>query len=249
MNERVRISTNVWGDRKVLTNKNLESLPETYRDYTIFDKDTLLNFASAYDHTYRMAEPFPHASLKNVIPWEIMDEIHRDFPSETELDFEQLSEGNLLLSKPTLFPDSVGFLIKEMSSPLFLTFLENLSGIKGLIPDPHFEGAGLNICKRGSLIDLYQDSNIHSKLGLHKRVKIVLFLNKDWNPKWGGELELWAKDKGEPVKSIVPEFNRFICMSNSERCRYASLNQVNCPSGHVKKFISIYYYSAEPPED
>ena len=35
------------------------------------------------------------------------------------------------------------------------------------------------------------DFNIHDKLKLERKLNLLIYLNEDWSPDFGGELELW----------------------------------------------------------
>lgn len=48
-------------------------------------------------------------------------------------------------------PGALRHLLSEFSGMAFIDFLESLTGVQGLIPDPHFRGAGLHLTLRGGI--------------------------------------------------------------------------------------------------
>ncbi len=52
-------------------------------------------------------------------------------------------------------------ILEEINSKTFLQMLENIIGVKELIPDPSFLTAGMHLTKRKSIIDVHLDYNIH----------------------------------------------------------------------------------------
>ena len=79
----------------------------------------------------------------------------------------------------------------ELNGEAFLKFLEEMTGISGLIPDPYFVGGGMHETKRGGHLGVHADFNIHDKLKLERKLNLLIYLNEDWSPEFGGELELW----------------------------------------------------------
>ena len=80
--------------------------------------------------------------------------------------------------------------------------LEELTGIKNLIADKTLYGGGLHQVERGGKLDIHADFNIHKKFKWHRRVNLILYLNKNWKPEYNGYLELWDKDM-----KIIKEFS------------------------------------------
>ena len=81
-----------------------------------------------------------------------------------------------------------------MNSFEMLLWLEALTGIEGLIPDPYFGGGGLHQIEPGGFLKIHADFNVHPKLKLDRRLNMLVYLNKDWRDEYGGHLELWDRD-------------------------------------------------------
>ena len=54
-----------------------------------------------------------------------------------------------------------------------LEFLETLTGIDGLVPDPYFAGGGLHQIVRGGFLKVHADFNWHPKLRLDRRLNML----------------------------------------------------------------------------
>ena len=80
-----------------------------------------------------------------------------------------------------------------LKTSLFVEFLERLSGIDDIIPDPHYRGSGLHQTGPGGFLRVHADFNRYERYGLDRRVNVFLFLNENWDPDWGGALELWPR--------------------------------------------------------
>ena len=81
-----------------------------------------------------------------------------------------------------------------MNSFEMLLWLEAVTGIEGLIPDPYFGGGGLHQIEPGGFLKVHADFNVHPKLNLDRRLNMLIYLNRDWKDEYGGHLELWERD-------------------------------------------------------
>ena len=86
-------------------------------------------------------------------------------------------------------------LFHVMKSSTMVRFLEELSGIKHIVPDPHFFGSGLHFTDgdRGKL-NIHADFNVLPDYNIDRRVNAFIYLNEDWSDDYGGHLELWSRD-------------------------------------------------------
>ena len=142
-------------------------------------------------------------------------------------------------------PTARRFLL-DLNSFRFCTFLETLTGISGIIPDPYFEGGVHEIRKEGFL-KMHTDFNWHKKLNLDRRINMLIYLNKDWNKEWGGHLELWDSEMGKQCIKVPPLFNKTVIFSTTDFSYHGHPDPLQCPEGNSRKSLALYYYSNGRP--
>lgn len=130
----------------------------------------------------------------------------------------------------------------------FIIELEAITGIDGLIPDPHFRGGGYHMIEPGGFLDIHADFNIHPKLKLWRRLNVLIYITPDWKEEWGGHLELWNKDMTECKVKIPPLYNRMVCFEVSDTAYHGHPEPLKCPRGITRNSIALYYYTADRPE-
>ncbi len=74
-----------------------------------------------------------------------------------------------------------------------LKFLETLTGIQCVLPDPTYTGGGLHQIRPGGLLEVHADFSYHKGLRLDRRINVLIYLNKDWKEEYGGHFELWDR--------------------------------------------------------
>ena len=105
------------------------------------------------------------------------------------------------------FHKSIKILIDFMNSENFLNFLQKITSIKEkLISDPELNGGGLHEIKSGGMLKIHTDFRKHPSLDLDRRINVLIYLNKNWSEKYGGELELWDKN----MKYCGKKLNQFL---------------------------------------
>ena len=82
---------------------------------------------------------------------------------------------------------------------------------------------------------------------LDRRLNILIYLNKNWNDNYGGNLQLWNKEMTKCEKKISPEFNKMVIFSTTDFSYHGNPDKINCPKDNSRKSIAMYYYSNGRP--
>lgn len=202
--------------------------------------------AAPFASTYQSAKPYAHAGFDNFLPPQILDRVReelRELP-EAETMFDRPQEKLKSSYQPERLKPYTRALFHALNSKPFLAFLEELSGIDGLIPDPYFAGGGIHVVANGGHLDIHADFNHHGKMNLERRLNVLIYLNRDWREEWGGSFEIWNREMTDKVASFVPLFNRMVCFSTGSDTWHGNPEPVNHPDGEPRQSIALYYYTA-----
>jgi 2OG-Fe(II) oxygenase superfamily len=112
-----------------------------------------------------------------------------------------------------------------------------------LLPDPYLQGAGFHIVPNGGKFDVHVDRNTAYDTGLIRRLALIIYLNKDWAPEYGGQLELWNSDASRREVSIVPSFNRTVIFELTEES-FHGVSEVTAPMGSSRNSFAVYFHTA-----
>lgn len=205
----------------------------------------------ALSSVYQNAQPFPHIVLDNLFADEVLERALAEFPRPQEMGrkFESATEKKLGYWHTNELPPYLWDFLQAMNAPPILDFLERLTGIDGLIPDPYFGGAGPHQILPGGFLKVHVDFNVHPKLRLDRRLNLLIYLNHDWQEAWGGHLELWDQDVERCCEKILPIFNRTVVFSTTEISYHGHPEPLRCPPGKSRKSLSFYYYTNGRPAE
>ena len=201
---------------------------------------------------YSNASPFPHIVIDNFFNEKLLDNILSEFPKNLEnIGYEyqtKVEQKKFTLNDSKLLSPETNNFINFLNSQIFLDFLQILTGIKEkLIPDPYLQGGGLHELRNNGFLNIHADFNLHPTMKLDRRLNILIYLNKDWNDDFGGNLQLWDKEMTKCEKKIIPEFNRMVIFSTTDFSYHGNPDKINCPKDRSRKSIAMYYYSNGRP--
>ncbi len=145
-----------------------------------------------------------------------------------------------------VMPHPIDRLILELSSGEILSWLEKVTGIQNLLPDPHLEGGGLHTTFEGGYLVPHTDFHKTNITHYVRRLNLLLYLNPSWGRENGGCLELWDKRHDSVVKEVLPTLGKCVVFQTDDQSVHGFSKAV---SGRVQRnSIAMYYYTTSPPE-
>jgi Rps23 Pro-64 3,4-dihydroxylase Tpa1-like proline 4-hydroxylase len=216
------------------------------------DFDKLDRVAEESAESYDDADPFPHIVIDDFVNPELLDRVLDEVKSSTDDHWHAMtdslqrkfSNANMRRMGP-----HTRALINVMNSQEILGFLEKLTRIEGLLPDWQLAGGGTHALRQDGFLNVHADFNYQRHLKLDRRINLLLYLNKEWQSEWGGELELWDREMRTCRQRVVPEFNRCVIFNTTDRSFHGNPNPVNAPDGRPRLSLAFYYYTNGRPAD
>ena len=218
---------------------------------SFFDPEALAELAERVAPGYDQAQPFPHVVIDDFLPPENLELVVEELSAGVEHTerYDNAEERKLATDDESRLPPTARHLLTQFNSAPFLEFLERVTGIEGLIPDPHFVGGGFHEIKRGGFLKVHADFNRHRRLGLDRRLNVLLYLNRDWQEEYGGHLELWSRDMKTCEQRILPIFNRCVIFSTTDFAYHGHPEPLTCPEDRSRRSLALYYYTAGGSSD
>ena len=141
------------------------------------------------------------------------------------------------------FPTPIDELFAWTASARFLELVSEVTGIPRLLADPVLLGGGLHQIARGGFLDVHVDFNFHPRTKLHRRLNLLLYMNRDWKPEYQGYLELWDMRERRLLEAISPDFNRLVLFETNEVSFHGHPQLLETPPGLTRKSLAVYYYT------
>ena len=220
-------------------------------------RSDILHNAAAIREAFRQAEPFRHVALDAFLEPEAAESMLADFPRFDQRraidEHGNVGRKAVVESVERLSPFYRRF-HDYINSKDFLAAMSELTGIPGLIADPTLFGGGTHENLDGQALDVHVDFNIDERRMLHRRVNLLIYLNKEWDESWGGAIELHSNPwypEADRVEAFLPLFNRALIFETNEYS-WHGFRRIVLPAGrkHVsRRSFSIYLYTKDRPAE
>lgn len=224
----------------------------------LLNLDRLTASLDADAAAYRAATPFPHKVLDGFMLDAAYQKAMAEFPSVEQIDDWRRVETKdaqgrvaqilkLGYSDEQRLGETLRDLLYALNSSAFIRYLERLTGIPDLLPDPHMFGGGLHQYLPGAILRVHADFNKLPGSGLDRRLNLLLYLNREWRTEWGGDLELWDASMQRCARRLEPTGNRCVVFSTTTTSFHGMPDPLACPHGVTRRSVALYYYSNGRP--
>ena len=212
--------------------------------------------AAAIRNAYQGAKPFRHVCLDGFLEPGMAEQLLAEFPAFDPVlarnEFGEVGGKAVNTDLRNIGPAYLEF-YDYMCSPRFLDAMSGMLGVPDLLFDPGMYGGGTHENLGGQELDPHIDFNYDPRRKLHRRMNLLIYLNKEWDLSWGGGIELhsdprdWDRDL---IKSFNCEFNRAVIFETNEHS-WHGFPRIQLPPDKrdlSRKCISIYLYTKTRPQ-
>src|SRR5579884_2180966 len=217
----------------------------------------VLSNTASFRRSFNEADPFRYAVIDNFLTPDFAEQLLARFPAfdpslaKNEINRVPRKAVNTQLREiDPVYQD----LYELVASRPFLDLVSELTGIPDLTFDPAFYGGGTHENLHGQDLDPHVDFNYDQAQQLHRRLNLIVYLNKDWKIEWGGGLELHSdprRPEENRITTVNPIFNRAVIFETNERS-WHGFPRIELPPEErhrSRKSLSIYLYTRERPAD
>lgn len=140
-----------------------------------------------------------------------------------------------------------------IQGPPFLGLVSRITGIPDLLYDPFYFGGGTHENREGQDLDPHVDFNRHPVERWHRRLNLIVYLNREWRDDWGGSLELHSDPRSadDRVTLVTPLYNRCVIFETTE-WSWHGFGRIALPPERrdlTRKSIALYFYTRQRPAE
>lgn len=212
----------------------------------------VLNGTEGLAARFKSARPFPHVVIDDFLNDSFCAEICQQFPgfhASSAFNEDGQVGGKAVQEKVRELGPAFRKMDDLVQSQEFLALIGRITGIGQLRYDPWYFGGGTHENRPGQDLDAHIDFNYHPITRQHRRLNLIIYLNDEWDDRWGGSLQL-HRDPGLPpgeddVVTVTPLMNRCVIFETSERS-WHGFDRIDVPPGKAhlsRRSFAIYFYT------
>jgi Rps23 Pro-64 3,4-dihydroxylase Tpa1-like proline 4-hydroxylase len=205
-----------------------------------------VSLASTFRDDYQTASPWPHIVLEDLIdPALIAAAEEQELAPALNLEVERRVR-MVKAQSPEPSGPAAKSILNALCTTQFVSFLEEVTGIAELKADPTHYWTGLHVSPPGAFQAIHRDFRIHPVTGLFHRLTVLVYLNSDWKPEYGGELELWRSDQSACERQIAPVAGNMVIFATTYDAIHGISEPIRCPAGRARLSLASDYYTTSP---
>lgn len=197
---------------------------------------------------FQGAIPYDHCVVDDFFEVDIARALSREFPeygSERWFHYKNPLEDKKALNDWNVFPPTTYKAFSYLNSQEFIDLIQR--GVdRHLHADNGLHGGGWHIHASGGNLNPHLDYSIHPKMGLQRKLNLIVYLSEELEEAHGGHLGMWAHDAealkpAELVKDIAPKFNRALLFDTTQNSWHGMSRPLVQPADIFRKSMAIYY--------
>ncbi len=220
-------------------------LNENEENKTIYFGDWVNNIDKLRKQ-FLTAEPYGHVIIPDFLNKDIAETVFTEFPENFNEDWHKYNnpvEVKYAYDDIKNLPTNLKKIFYLLSTKEITNLFAGISDIDDIEYDPFLHGAGLHAHARNGRLHIHLDYEKHPETSKERRLNLILYLSKDWNPEWNGDTQLWDKNLTQCVVKSPVEFNTAILFNTNNQSWHGLPEKISCPTGTFRKSLAYYYVS------
>jgi Rps23 Pro-64 3,4-dihydroxylase Tpa1-like proline 4-hydroxylase len=195
------------------------------------------------------ASPFQHVVIDDFFNEELARTLEQEFPAYDDpvwYGYDNKIENKKILNHWDKFKPTTYRTLRFLNSPEFVDKLGLLTGLEELESDMGLNGGGWHAHSRGGKLNVHLDYSVHPKLGMERRLNLIVYLTEQWRTEWGGALEFWSHNESnnrpkDCAAAIECKFNRAVIFDTTQNSWHGLPEALTCPEKEMRRSLAAYY--------
>lgn len=204
---------------------------------------------------FKGGNPFDFCIIDDFLDIDISNKLEKEFLSYEDkrwFYYQNAIEDKKALNDWNAFPEYTYKLFNILNSQEFVEILSNELDVP-LFSDPGLHGGGWHMHSAGGNLNPHLDYSIHPKVGLQRKLNIIIYLSSELKEEHGGHLGLWSHNNitngpGKLITEVQPKFNRAIIFDTTQNSWHGMSRPLIQPENIFRKSLAAYFLTT-PPED
>ena len=193
---------------------------------------------------YRYTPPYPTLHLDDFISKEVSQALYKESKTIPDKYWSTFTRAGSYMEECSDLEEApvARAVVSALHSKPFLKWLSKVCDVGHLLPDPYLVGAGYMKSYTGDSLKIHTDFNWNESLKLHRMLSLILYIEPDWKPEYGGDIVFKDFKNEKVVQSIPPKFNRCVIWRHHKRGFHGYPDPITCPDDISRKTFRLFFY-------
>jgi Rps23 Pro-64 3,4-dihydroxylase Tpa1-like proline 4-hydroxylase len=188
----------------------------------------------------------PSCYIDDLLPQTICRQLYQAFPPKHDMVLKKsLRENKYVAAQMNKYDPLLEGAIFAFQDQRVVDAVHKISGIPDMFPDSNLYAGGISLMAEGSFLNPHLDNSHDKDRERYRVVNLLYYVTPDWQPEYGGNLELWDDGLGGEQRTIYSKCNRLVLMATN-KASWHSVSKV--VANRRRCCLSNYYFSTRSPE-
>lgn len=174
-------------------------------------------------------------------------QIYNAFPDKSDmLQLKDIREHKYVGLKIDNYNPIIAEIIYAFQNSQVVSTIAEITGIKELFPDEYLYAGGISMMDNGCFLNPHLDNSHDKDRKNYRQLNLLYYVTPEWQPEYGGNLELWDNGLKQAFRTIDYKFNRLAVMITHNKS-WHSVSKINYQGQRC--CVSNYYFSPTPLTD
>lgn len=196
---------------------------------------------------FRIARRISSCQLFDLLPTAIAERIYDRFPpSDAMMLKRSIKENKHVAAQMDAFDPLLEEAVYAFQDARVVEQIGRITGLRALEPDVDLYAGGISAMSKGGYLRPHLDNSHDKERQRYRVLNLLYYVTPDWQPSYGGSLQLWDHGPGGQARTFPSLFNSLVIMLTDKRS-WHSVNEVRHDGRRC--CVSNYYFSRQSPDD
>jgi Rps23 Pro-64 3,4-dihydroxylase Tpa1-like proline 4-hydroxylase len=203
--------------------------------------------AEIYKTKFLESSRLQYCYIDDLLPVDLTQQIYDNFPTKEEMLLRKnLREFKYMTAQMNFLHPLLEEVVYAFQEPGVVALLAHISGIETLMPDPNLYAGGISLMPKGGFMNPHIDASHDRSRQFFRVLNLLYYITPDWEPAFGGNLELWPNGRESDPIVIHNRFNRLVLMGTTPQSLHA-VSEIQVE--RERCCVVNYYFSPVLPRD
>jgi Rps23 Pro-64 3,4-dihydroxylase Tpa1-like proline 4-hydroxylase len=185
--------------------------------------------------------------IDNLLPATLAHALFAAFPPTSAMvGKSSIRERKYVAAQMDRYEPLIEEAVYAFQQPDVMALVADITGLQAMEPDAELYAGGISAMPRGAYLRPHLDNSHDAQQARYRVLNLLYYSTPNWDEADGGALQLWDEGPRGPARTLASKFNRLVLMGTDRRS-WHSVNEVT--KDDVRRCISNYYFSQQPPEE